>query len=303
MQRNFIIGDHWIYYKIYTGYTTSDRILSNIIRPIADYLIDNGIIDKWFYIRYNDPEYHLRIRLYCINKEDYSKIITLFHESLKNEMENNTIWNVELHSYKRELERYGFETINESEEIFFQDSTLITDFMKIAEGENMEETRWLFALAMIDRQLDSFLYSLSDKLKLMKELKENFYQEFNNSKLLRRQISEKYRNEKSKVFHFFENLSIENNDSSMNSILQVKAKNTEKTVAEILYLKQNGKLLVDFDSLISSYIHMSMNRLFRSSNRKHELICYEFLFNYYTTSLVLNKFNVPEKGINKVNLV
>ena len=41
--------------------------------------------------------------------------------------------------------------------------------------------------------------------------------------------------------------------------------------------------------LLSSYIHMLMNRLFRSKNRKNETVSYFLLFSYYRSDLAKQK--------------
>ena len=71
MQKNFILGDEWLYYKIYTGAKTADNILIDVIKPIAQTLFDEQVIDKWFFIRYSDPDFHIRVRFHCV---DISKI-------------------------------------------------------------------------------------------------------------------------------------------------------------------------------------------------------------------------------------
>ncbi|MDR0295220.1 MAG: hypothetical protein LBH91_03380 [Prevotellaceae bacterium] len=35
--------------------------------------------------------------------------------------------------------------------------------------------------------------------------------------------------------------------------------------------------------MLSSYIHMTLNRLFRTQQRMHELVMYDYLFRYYTS--------------------
>jgi len=71
VQRTFIAGDQWLYYKIYTGVKTADLILTKIIKPFADQLLAQGLIKKWFFIRYADPKHHIRIRL-NIESSDYT---------------------------------------------------------------------------------------------------------------------------------------------------------------------------------------------------------------------------------------
>ncbi|WP_127138032.1 thiopeptide-type bacteriocin biosynthesis protein [Flagellimonas oceanensis] len=61
--RNFALGSEWLYYKIYIGPQTGDALLSQAIKPLVSNLIGRKLIDKWFFIRYTDPDFHIRIRL------------------------------------------------------------------------------------------------------------------------------------------------------------------------------------------------------------------------------------------------
>ena len=47
---------------------------------------------------------------------------------------------------------------------------------------------------------------------------------------------------------------------------------------------------LSIDSLLASYIHMMMNRLFKSKNRLHELVLYEFLYRYYKGEQAKEKY-------------
>ena len=58
MKRTFILGEEWLYYKLYTGTKTADLLLADVIGPLCKTFIANGWIDKWFFIRYHDPESH-----------------------------------------------------------------------------------------------------------------------------------------------------------------------------------------------------------------------------------------------------
>jgi len=75
IQRSFIIGSEWLYYKIYTGPKTSDLVLTDIIKPVVANLIANDTIDSWFFIRYNDPKHHIRVRFHYNKPADVAIII------------------------------------------------------------------------------------------------------------------------------------------------------------------------------------------------------------------------------------
>ena len=50
-------------------------------------------------------------------------------------------------------------------------------------------------------------------------------------------------------------------------------------------LKKGIRSNLKKDDLLSSYIHMMINRLFRDKQRLHELVCYDSLHKYYNFKL------------------
>src|SRR5262249_46206428 len=56
VRRRFAPGSEWTYAKLYCGRAAADRLLAEQIAPLA------GIADQWFFIRYEDPDFHLRVR-------------------------------------------------------------------------------------------------------------------------------------------------------------------------------------------------------------------------------------------------
>lgn len=59
-------------------------------------------------------------------------------------------------------------------------------------------------------------------------------------------------------------------------------------IEKIIIIEKSCELQVTMISLISSLIHMSLDRLFRTKNRLHEMVIYEFLSKYYTSEMVKN---------------
>jgi thiopeptide-type bacteriocin biosynthesis protein len=62
VQRTFAPGSQWLYLKAYTGTASADRILTDTVGPVIDGLLSTGVVDHWFFLRYADPEHHLRLR-------------------------------------------------------------------------------------------------------------------------------------------------------------------------------------------------------------------------------------------------
>ncbi|MBA4056593.1 MAG: hypothetical protein C0490_17900, partial [Marivirga sp.] len=79
VRRNFALGSEWLYYKIYCSTTAADQILREFVRPLSSGLVKDEVIDRWFYIRYNDPDSHIRLRFHG-NGTFYSEVIERFSQ-------------------------------------------------------------------------------------------------------------------------------------------------------------------------------------------------------------------------------
>lgn len=243
LRRNFSIGSEWLYYKIYTGHKTADLILTEFIKPLTEELIEQGIIDKWFYIRYADPKYHLRVRFLCADEVNIGKVISILHEPLNGYMQQDLIWKIQLDTYQREVERYGPKTMELSETLFHYDSNSIVQFLDLIEGDEGEQLRWLYGLRAIDNLLDSFDYSLEDKLGLMDNLKTAFGREFGMARPLKKQLDDKYRKERKNIDAFMVfTKEIEPDYSPILTILENKKQLLEPLTKRILDLGKKGKL-------------------------------------------------------------
>ncbi len=291
MQRTFITGDKWLYYKLYSGTKTADMLLADVVYPVSNKLYNNRIIDKWFFIRYADPKPHLRWRLCLSETKMLGDDITEIFNACDKYLKNGLIYKVQTDTYKRELERYGTNTIELSETLFHHDSVMIVKMLDLIEGDEGERVRWMFALRAIDELLDSFNYSTNDKFVLLETLAMNFGREFNLNSGLIQQLSNKYRKEKKYIFDFMNREKDENSDyKELFDLLSEKSENTKRTVSKILQIQREGNLQVPLDNLLSSYIHMLMNRLFRSNQRLHEMVLYGFLFRFYRSELAKEKY-------------
>lgn len=284
VQRSFIVGSEWLYYKIYTGPKTADIVLTEIILPLVTEFERQKWIKKWFFIRYADPKTHLRLRFLVENKNCINLIIAALFEKLQPFVEMDMVWKVQLDTYHRELERYGSNTIRLSESLFHVNSWATIRFLELIEGNEGEQLRWLYGLRVIDTFLTAFTYPLEAKLQLMEGLKTGFGKEFNMSRPLKKQLDGKYRKERVHIEHFMEFTLNEKPDyQPILEILEYSKNNLEPLSKELLKLEEANLVQVSLNNLMGSYIHMVMNRLFKSKNRLNEMVCYDFLYRYYRT--------------------
>ena len=162
IKRNFITGDNWLYYKIYCGLSTADEILSDV-RPMSQSLIASGTISKWFFLRYTDSDPHLRIRFYINDPQKYlGNVIQSCYQIYYPLLLSNQIWNIQTDTYKREVERYGVNTMEYSESVFYFDSEMVVKAISVLD-EYEEKYRWLFALGAVDSFFNTFRIPIEKK--------------------------------------------------------------------------------------------------------------------------------------------
>lgn len=72
------------------------------------------------------------------------------------------------------------------------------------------------------------------------------------------------------------------NLETKNEMIYTRYPNFKKNLENILE--------IDLNDFLSSHIHMTMNRIFCSKNREHEMICYDFLSRYYKSKIATIKY-------------
>lgn len=290
IQRTFVIGDEWLYYKLYCGPKTADEILTSVVKPATEELIKNKIIDRWFFIRYSDPKLHLRVRFHYMIPENISVIINTVNTFIKHYIEQGLVYKIQIDTYQREIERYGLESIVLAEELFFYDSEMIVNFIDLIEGDEGEIIRWLFALRAIDALLDDFLYEDARKLVLLEGLKEGFGKEFGMNKSLKLQLDRKCRDNRKMINEIFNNKYGTENIEVLVDLLDQKSIKIKAVAQKILEKDHDNTLERPLNDLMGSYIHMLMNRLFKSKQRMHEMVVYNFLYRYYKSEIAKKKY-------------
>ncbi|WP_144080099.1 lantibiotic dehydratase [Flectobacillus major] len=289
VKRSFTTGDDWLYFKIYCGVKTADQILKYGLTDALKQLQENGLIEKWFFIRYADPKNHLRVRFDVTNTSKISEIIKILNNNLSYFLENKLIWKTQTDTYNRELERYGASSIEFSESLFQLSSVQILQLLEILNGEDEvrdNEIRWFFGLKTIDMLLDSFKLDLYAKKDLLESLSEGFGREFNMNIELKKQIGDRFRKERNTMANCLKNEDRLADDfkTAFNILHQSKIQ-CDSISQSVLKLHAKNHLGQSLKQLLGSYIHMIMNRLFISNQRHNEMIQYHLLWHFYRSEI------------------
>ena len=74
-------------------------------------MLNQNVIAKWFFIRYSDPDFHIRLHLHLNEARDFSCIFNRFFVVLQPVINTGLVWNIQCDTYQREMERYGYNSI------------------------------------------------------------------------------------------------------------------------------------------------------------------------------------------------
>lgn len=287
--RIFIPGSEWAYFKIYTGTKTGDSILKNELYSFVEEMIGENLIDKWFFIRYSDPDFHLRLRLHLKEPYDFTCIFKRFYVILSPLVTSGFIWNIQCDTYLRELERYGFNSILYVEEFFYIDSVFIIKLLHSFGEIIPEQKRWKLALVLIDSLLSAFSLSLSQRKELLRSLADSFKNEFGYTHhQATKPLNDKYRFYRNDI----EEIMLWENDATETiCIINARMQAIHSIAEKLIDMERSNELEIPIRILLKSLIHMTMNRWFKSKNRLHEMVIYDFLAKYYTSRFERKKAN------------
>ncbi|SDE43910.1 thiopeptide-type bacteriocin biosynthesis domain-containing protein [Dyadobacter soli] len=282
VKRDFMTGSEWLYVKIYAGTRTADRLLTSVIKPFADRLVAEGTVEKWFFIRYTDPDNHIRLRFYHrTDKSFWQRVLAELHALMEPLLDNGTVHKMQLDTYKRELERYGQQAFEAVETIFFADSVATTGLLDMLSGDEGEHFRWLAGLRGVDMLLSDLGFNLEDKKAFAGRLQEGFFREFRGNADLTVQLNNKYRQHSEEIWSF-----LDPGNDLLNGIEEVVALFEERSScirASLAVIPPHND--TSLHHFAGSLVHMFLNRLFVSQQREHELVVYHYLKKYYESKL------------------
>jgi thiopeptide-type bacteriocin biosynthesis protein len=275
IQRTFAPGSEWVFAKLYAGANTMDRLLSEIVGPVSKAFLSKGHIDRWFFIRYTDPDEHLRWRLHVAGTTRAATVQRRVESVVATALGKGLVRRLVFDTYEREIERYGGEVgLEAAEQYFWADSEAIVRLLDPVKGTAIDrELRWRAAVPGVDTLLSDLGFDLAAKLQLMRKLRDLFGREFYADAAFARQLATKYR----AVRPDLEGLLDLDPSSPWRDVFARRSTHAREALSRLHAAEHAGLLEVPVAVLAESYVHMHLNRLFRAEQRAQELVIYDFL--------------------------
>nr|WP_067055218.1 lantibiotic dehydratase [Mucilaginibacter sp. L294] len=271
LQRDFVPGSEWIYFKIYCTDESAGHLLSTFIQP---FISANGIkIKCWFFIRYYDPGSHIRLRI-LTSAKNYGPLVKSIRRELSKSPVCFRVQHLSLETYQREIERYGAETMGFSESCFYKGSVLAVNWLTAAADKQNDLSLSAFRLVHIMTNL--FISDPALRLQFYHERSRSFMAEFGGHKEFRLSLDRKYR-----ALYKLLSTELQQDLSSAQPVAEQEFYASVRVIAEQTKPWPCDKRL----RLLADLAHMQVNRLFNSRQRQHEALIFFCLAKYTASEL------------------
>ncbi|WIG99489.1 lantibiotic dehydratase [Myxococcus sp. SDU36] len=287
VRRAFPPGSEWLYAKLYTGTATADRLLTLTLAPVLRRLASAGAVSHAFFLRYGDPDWHLRLRLHGAPERLHSEALPALMAACACALNSGEGWKLQLDTYAREVERYGGPAgIALAEQLFAADSEAALALLEAYPGDAGANLRWRLVLLGMDTLLDGLGLSLPAKLEVVTRCRRGFGAEFHVDARFEDQLSQRFRQERRELEQL---LALTPSDAgAWKAGLDILAQRSQRLrpIAEQLHAaEREGRLTLSVAGLAQSFLHMHANRMLASDHRAQELILHDFLARLYRSRL------------------
>jgi thiopeptide-type bacteriocin biosynthesis protein len=260
--RRFMAGSEWLYLKIFCSPRVADAILVNVVLP---FLNDHReIIRKWFFVRYTEQGYHLRLRLHAA-ETDLGNMLPELNKRMTAGGYDKMIRNYQMDTYRREIERYSALLIPDMEDLFHCGSELVAWYVGQVAAAQIDWDEFQLGLLTAERMICAFFKADETRLDFIRKITAGFLKEFNADKPFRAALDRKFRLAKPALQILLD----EGGERQMLKPLLQKLEN--------LAVLTGDDAMEERVALLADAVHMQLNRTFAVQHREQELLVYYYL--------------------------
>jgi thiopeptide-type bacteriocin biosynthesis protein len=246
-------GSDWLFAKLYCPRVLEDDLL---IGPVADFceqVLSSGAAEDWFFLRYSDPDTHLRLRFKGQPERLMGEVVPELCSWAKEQITEELCTRLCFDTYERELERYGGpDGTLVAERVFGADSRAVVDLLRLSRAGLLEMDLTSLAVLTIDDLLAALGATEAERLEWCRRCVpwsrvagEQYRQR---KPMLRLLLSEPdhVRDQRGDVLH---------------RALAGRRKELEEVRSQFQVLTDREQFVPAKDSLFRSFVHLHCNRL------------------------------------------
>lgn len=144
-------GSDWLFLKLYAGSDLHEGLLAGPIRSLVKGVFARQLADNWFFIRYQDPDPHIRLRFHGDPEGLASQLLPALSAWSNKLLRDGSCLKITFDTYDREIERYGgLEGVELAEALFGADSRAAADLIALAQTHPLDLDRRALAVLSID---------------------------------------------------------------------------------------------------------------------------------------------------------
>ncbi len=291
VKRTFAPGSEWLYAKLYTGTAGADKVLTEVIAPWIGGLRAEGALDRWFFLRYADPRWHVRVRVRADSERVRSVVLPRLHEAVAPWLDDGRVVKMALDTYEREVERYGGDAgIELAEKVFQADSDAALAILGGLDADGGSDARWRLVLRGMHLLLTDLGLDLDARHRAVSALRDSFAAEHATGASFDKQLGAKFRAERASLeASLTVGTGVDHPLDAGFAMLDARSAALAETVTELRERAKTGRLSVTRIELAQSFVHLHANRVLRAEHRAHELVLFDFLARIYQSERARGK--------------
>ncbi len=258
-------GSEWLYVKLYGPASAEDELIAGPLREFCDFTHAAGLAEEWFFLRYADPESHLRLRFRGDPEDLLRRLLPEVSSWARELMADGLCQRFTFDTYERELERYGGPAGTAAgESLFAADSRAVTQLLPLAVRRMPTIDRTALAVLSIDDLLAGLGLDEPERLR--------WYERHETS---RHDAGAEYRSRQAALRPLLgdpRRLAAEPGGAQLQRVLGERRAALAPVAKRLALLAEHGELGQDLDVLCRSYVHLHCNRLLGSGASTEPLV-------------------------------
>lgn len=269
-ERSVSPGSDWTYLKLYASIKQHNGIIAEPLREIVQQLKEQDLIERWFFIRYADPEPHLRIRFRASHAHFNDALLVAALKWGRQQMERGMVSRICVDTYDREIERYGGpKAIDILEQVFMLDSNIVSNIIAAQYKGKITLDSVAVAVFSLDTLFASWGVDPPERLLRLEARTEKY------------QASKEFRGQRKLLCALLseggdsEDTTVTMQRKLMSAWFAVHKQELRELSAQLKQLARQKELWLPEENILDSLAHMHVNRIL-GIHREQENTVYAF---------------------------
>jgi thiopeptide-type bacteriocin biosynthesis protein len=258
-------GSDWLYLKLYHPRPLEEDVIAGPMREFCDFAGSAGLAEEWFFLRYADPDPHLRLRFRGDPDNLIRRLVPEVCSWASELIADGLCQRFGFDTYEKELERYGGAAgTAATESVFAADSRAVASLLDLATRRVLTMDRTTLAVLTIDDLLAGLGLGAPERLV--------WYREQVSS---RRDAGQEFRRRQGVLRPLLGDpaqLATEPGGAAIKHILDERRTALAPVGEHLQVLAERGELTQEPETIYSSYVHLHCNRLLGSATPLEQLV-------------------------------